>query len=215
MPPAAKKMKDREDKREAEKQPLLRRQSTANPGDDEITAVQKAIAQAFQSSAHLATLLPTGTVLAFQVLSPLFTNGGACFAANRDMTAGLLLLCALSCFFLCFTDSFRDSGGKVRYGMATFRGMLVIDGTLQLPPAEAAAYRIKLVDFLHGFMSVLVFTAIAMFDRNTVSCFYESPSANVEQVLLVLPVGIGVLGSAFFVAFPTTRHGLGFPLSNR
>ncbi|KAK8958084.1 hypothetical protein KSP40_PGU012866 [Platanthera guangdongensis] len=39
------------------------------------------LAQAFQSSARLAKLLPTGTILAFQVLAPLFTNGGACSSA--------------------------------------------------------------------------------------------------------------------------------------
>jgi hypothetical protein len=38
---------------------------------EEKTLIQKAISQTFQSTAHLANLLPTGTVLAFQLLSPI------------------------------------------------------------------------------------------------------------------------------------------------
>jgi hypothetical protein len=34
-------------------------------------------------------------------------------------------------------------------------------------------------------------------------------------VLTVLPIAIGVVGSMLFVTFPTTRHGIGFPLSTR
>lgn len=39
--------------------------------------IQKAISQTFASMADLANLLPTGSVLAFQLLSPMFSNQGA------------------------------------------------------------------------------------------------------------------------------------------
>ncbi|KAH0449384.1 hypothetical protein IEQ34_020076 [Dendrobium chrysotoxum] len=196
-----------------EKPPLLRRQSTVNPPEDELSPAQKAISQTFQSTANLAKLLPTGTLLTFQVLAPLFTNAGNCYPINRIMTSCLVFLCALSCFILSFTDSFRDASGIVRYGFATFKGMWVIDGTAQLPVNEAEQYKIKFIDFVHGFMSVLVFAAVALLDRNFVSCFYPVLSEEMEQLIASLPVAMGVVGSGFFVAFPTTRHGIGFPLS--
>ncbi|XP_043720754.1 protein DMP4-like [Telopea speciosissima] len=193
--------------------PLLRRRSS--PETDRKSLIQKAISLTFQSTANLANLLPTGTVFAFHLLSPIFSNEGECDDASRYMTAGLVIICGLSCFLSCFTDSFRDDKGEVHYGIATFKGLWIIDGSVTIPPEQASEFRIKFIDFLHAFMSTLVFAAIALFDQNVVNCFYPKPSEETMEVLTALPVGIGVLGSAFFVSFPTTRHGIGYPLSSR
>ncbi|KAJ8485360.1 hypothetical protein OPV22_017845 [Ensete ventricosum] len=150
-----------------QKQPLLAPDSS---GDDQVTPVQRAISQTFRSTAHLAKLLPTGTVLAFQLLAPIFTDGGHCVAANRLMTVCLVALCALSCFVFSFTDSFRDGDGTVRYGLATFKGLWVIDGITPLAPTIAVGYRIKFIDFVHAFMSIMIFAAVALFDQNVASC---------------------------------------------
>ncbi|KAI3928122.1 hypothetical protein MKW98_023723 [Papaver atlanticum] len=180
---------------------------------EEQTPIQKAINQTFKSTAQLANLLPTGSVLAFQLLAPIFTNQGQCDVVSQTMTASLLILCGLSCFFLCFTDSFRAQNDKVLYGVATFRGLYIIDGSCCMMPEVAARYRLRFMDFVHAFMSVLVFGAVALFDQNVVKCFYPTPSDEVKELLTNLPVGIGVLCSMMFVAFPTDRHGIGFPLS--
>lgn len=195
------------------KHPLLR-ETTIIPSRDEKTLIQKAISQTFQSTAHLANLLPTGTVLAFQLLSPIFTNQGNCDSISRYFTAALVGLCGLSCFLQSFTDSFRDGQGNVCYGFATFRGMWVIDGSMELPAAAAAKYRLGFIDFLHAFMSIMVFGAVALFDENVVSCFYPAPSDEAQEILTSLPVGIGVFCSMLFVLFPTRRRGIGFPISS-
>lgn len=195
-----------------EAQPLLA-EKPRSLKEDRTTLIQRAISQTFKSTAHLANLLPTGTVLAFQLLSPIFNNQGNCDAVGRAMTSSLVALCALSCFVLSFSDSFRDDDGTVRYGLATFEGLWVIDGSKPLPPEKAAGYRIRFIDFIHAFMSIMVFAAVALFDQNVVSCFYPIPSDDTKQVLTALPVAIGVLCSMLFVTFPTTRHGIGFPLS--
>ena len=114
---------------------------------------------------------------------------------------------------MSFTDSFRDSQGNVCYGFATFRGLWVIDGSVDLPDVAAAKYRVRFIDFLHAFMSILVFCAVALFDENVVNCFYPSPSNAAKEILTSLPVGIGVVCSMLFVLFPTRRHGIGFPIS--
>ncbi|XP_065878853.1 protein DMP4 [Euphorbia lathyris] len=194
-----------------EKLPLLQDLPIPTPPDK--TLIQKAINQTFKSSAHLANLLPTGTVLAFQLLSPIFSNSGNCDSVSRFMTAGLVILCGLSCFVSNFTDSFIDKNGDACYGLATFRGLWIIDGSATVPPEVAVKYRVQFIDFVHAVMSVLVFTAIALFDQNVVSCFYPTPSAETQEVLTSLPVGIGVVCSMLFVVFPTQRHGIGFPRS--
>lgn len=182
-------------------------------GADRRNAIQKAMRQTFESTAHLANLLPTGTVLAFQLLSPIFSNQGHCDPVSRAMTTGLVLLCGLSSFLLCFTDSFRDKKGNVCYGFATPHGLWVIDGSDTLPPELNDRYRLRFIDFAHSLMSVLVFGAIALFDENVVNCFYPAPSDETREVLTALPVGIGVICTMLFVVFPTKRHGIGFPLS--
>lgn len=196
-----------------QKLPLLQDSSKSFPDTIERSPIQQAISQTFQSTAHLAKLLPTGTVMAFQVLSPVFTNQGDCDPVSRAMTSSLIALCGLSCFLLSFTDSFKDKDGNVSCGFATIRGLWVIDGSAKLPPQMADRYRIRFMDFVHAFMSVLVFAAVALFDKNTVQCFYPTPSREVREVLTALPVGIGVICSIVFVAFPTTRHGIGFSLT--
>ncbi|KAL6992492.1 Protein dmp6 [Sarracenia purpurea var. burkii] len=129
------------------------------------------------------------------------------------MTAGLIALCGLSCILLSFTDSFKDKKGDICYGFATVHGLWVIDGSTALPPEDAAKYRLKFIDFVHSFMSILVFAAVALFDQNVVNCFYPRPSDKAEELLTALPVGIGVICSMLFVVFPTRRHGIGFPLT--
>lgn len=171
------------------------------------------MSQTFQSTAHLAKLLPTGTVMAFQLLSPILTNQGDCDPVSRAMTSVLIALCGLSSFLLSFTDSFKDKDGNICYGFSTFNGLWVIDGSAKLPPEMDDKYRLRFIDVVHAFMSVLVFAAVALFDRNTVQCFYPTPSKETQEILTALPVGIGAICSMLFVTFPTKRHGIGFPLT--
>lgn len=180
--------------------------------DDETTQLERAMAQAFRSTAELAKHLPTGAVLAFEVLSPVFTNGGKCDDVNRVMTSWLVGLCAAACFFLSFTDSFHDAKGTVRYAVATRRGLWVIDGTPPPPPAEAAEKRIKFIDFFHAFLSVIVFMSVAMFDGNVGACFNPVISYDIRQVLTAVPLAGGLVGTLLFATFPSTRHGIGFPI---
>ncbi|XP_076926403.1 protein DMP4-like [Bidens hawaiensis] len=196
---------------ENQEAPLL--ETTLVPEPVEKTLIQKAISQTFQSTAHLANLLPTGSVLAFQLLSPIFTNQGACDPMSRGMAAILIALCGLSCFLLSFTDSFKDRDGNVCYGFATKRGLCVIDGNATLPPELASKYRLRFIDFVHAFMSVMVFVAVTLFDEDVVNCFCPSPSDETRELLNALPVGLGVVFSMLFVVFPTQRHGIGFPVT--
>ncbi|CAA7020460.1 unnamed protein product [Microthlaspi erraticum] len=133
------------------------------------TWIHKAIGQTFQTTAHLANLLPTGTLLAYQVLSPIFTNGGRCDLASRFMTELLVSICGLSCFILSFTDSYKDLNGNVCYGIATTNGLWIIDGKAVLPKERSQSYKLRFIDFTHAIMSVLVFGAVVMFDHNVVS----------------------------------------------
>ncbi|XP_068657821.1 protein DMP6-like [Aristolochia californica] len=199
---------------DAEGQPLLQEKNVSTSGPTR-SPVQNAIHQTFRSTAHLANLLPTGTVLTFQLLSPVFTNQGKCNLTNQYLTECLIVLCGISCFVLSFTDSYRDGEGKVRHGLATMNGLWVIDNedTNNLRPEEATRYRVKFIDLVHAIMSILVFGVVILFDQNVVKCFCPEPSEETKQVLTGLPVGIGVICSMLFIAFPTTRHGIGFPLS--
>ncbi|XP_061352368.1 protein DMP7-like [Gastrolobium bilobum] len=193
-------------------QPLL--ENAPTPQKTPKTPTQKTIRKAFKGTAHLAKLLPTGTVLIFQILSPVFTHEGQCHTqTSKAMTIGLLTFCSISCFLLSFTDSFRDERGKVRYGMASSNGLWILDASVRLPIDEAAKYRLRFIDFFHAFTSILVFGAIALFDKSVVSCLVPKPSEEAKELLVAVPIGIGLVCSVLFVLFPSQRHGIGFPLS--
>ncbi|KAG9156339.1 hypothetical protein Leryth_009217 [Lithospermum erythrorhizon] len=194
-----------------EQQPLLIGSSIA---EVEKNNVQQVISQTFQSISHLANLLPTGTYLAFQLLSPIFSNSGQCDQISQYLTMSLLIICAILCFLQSFTDSVNDEKGNVSYGFATRNGLWIIDGSeVDLTNEAKEKYGLKFIDFAHAFMSVLVFLSIALFDQNVVHCFFPTPSAEIMHLLTAVPVGIGVMCSMFFVTFPTTRHGIGFSVS--
>ncbi|XP_047335977.1 protein DMP7-like [Impatiens glandulifera] len=177
------------------------------------TLSQRAVKKTFKTSSHLASLLPTGTVLFFQILSPVLTHQGKCLTfISRSYTAALLSFCAASCFFLCFTDSFLDPAGKVRHGLATIYGIWVMDSPVVgggLSPEEAAKYRVRFMDFFHAVLSVIVFVGVALFDKNVVNCFFPKPSDEMIEILSMLPLGIAVVCSTLFVFFPTQRHCIG------
>ncbi|EAZ23037.1 hypothetical protein OsJ_06732 [Oryza sativa Japonica Group] len=168
------------------KAPLL-----ASSDDGQTTQATQAslVCKALNSTADLAKHLPTGAVLAFEVLSPSFTADGSCTAANRALTACLVGACALCCFLLCFTDSYRDATGSVRYGFVTPSGSLrLIDsgsgsGSPPPPPPRDDRYRLGARDVLHGALSFAVFLAVAMVDRNVVACFYPVESPATRQLV--------------------------------
>ncbi|KAG2561161.1 protein DMP4-like [Panicum virgatum] len=203
-----------------ESQPLLAQSSNSAGGGASRDAAEattttrreRGMAKAFRSTAELAKHLPTGAVLVFEMLSPAFTNGGKCQSVNRAMTAWLVGLCAAACFLLSFTDSFLDARGTLRYAVATRAGLWVIDGTPPPPPEEAARKRLKFIDFFHALLSLVVFMSVAMFDRNVGACFIPVMSYDTRQVFNAVPLAGGVVGTLLFAAFPSTRHGLGFPI---
>ncbi|KAI8026838.1 Protein DMP5 [Camellia lanceoleosa] len=174
------------------------------------SAVSKTIA----ITANLANLLLTGTLLAFQLLTPIFTSNGACDSATASLT--LHLLFSASCFLASFTDSFKSSSNnQIYYGFATIKGMFVFNypfsssnGTPNL-----SKYCLRFIDWVHAIMFVLVFGAVAFRDKNVVKCLYPSPGYETEEVLDIVPIAIGLICSLLFVVFPTRRHGIGYPVS--
>ncbi|KAG6652421.1 protein DMP3-like [Carya illinoinensis] len=188
------------------KAPLLRQKSFS----------QRAISQTLEGTANLAKLLPSGTLLAFQLLIPVFTQNGACDSATRPMTAILLVILAVSCFAASFTDTVKASDGQVYHGLATFKGMWLFDYPGPSNPSglpNLSSYKIRFIDWVHAVLSVLVFGAVAMRDKNVLQCLYPTPGREIEEVLDIVPVGFGLICSLMFVVFPTRRNGIGYPVT--
>ncbi|KAL0412922.1 UNVERIFIED_CONTAM: protein DMP3 [Sesamum radiatum] len=181
------------------------------------------------SAANLANLLPTGTVLAFRTLIPSFSNKGTCQLSNRCLTTGLIAFCSVICFLSSFTDSFTDSDGKLYYGIATFKGLYIFNMSTtdhddaQMPGSDEdeekmnnsstmdlSKFRISLIDFVHAFVSLLVFLAFAFSDSDVQSCFFAVGGADLDVLVVNLPLAAGVFSSFLFMIFPTTRRGIGY-----
>ncbi|GLJ42789.1 hypothetical protein SUGI_0887270 [Cryptomeria japonica] len=175
----------------------------------EKTRIEKMADIAFASAANLVKLLPTTTVLTFQVLSPTFTNRGQCYTANIYLTAILLACCGISCFVTCFTDSYRSEDGTLYYGFVTKTGLRTMNDGIN-KTVDLSSYKLRFIDFVHAVLSVVVFASVALMDNNVVNCFYQKAQENAEQLLKNLPLGAGFACSMFFMAFPTTRHGIGY-----
>ncbi|KAK3035314.1 hypothetical protein RJ639_034022 [Escallonia herrerae] len=126
------------------------------------------------------------------------------------MTFLLLALFTVSCFLAFFTDNFKSPYGQVYFRFAMFKGMWLFDypvaGSSDGAFPDLRKYRLRFIDMVHAVLSVLVFGAVALKDKNVLSCFYPTPTHETQEVLDIGPVGIGLICSFSFVVFPTRRH---------
>ncbi|KAF8772794.1 hypothetical protein HU200_005382 [Digitaria exilis] len=167
------------------------------------------------SAANLAQLLPTGTVLAYQALSPSFTNHGNCNAADRWLTAVLVGVLAAFSLLFSFTDSVVGRDRKLYYGMATPHGFNVFNCSGEEEEKEWALgelrkLRLRPLDYVHAFFSAVVFLTLAFSDVGLQRCFFPDAGANTSELLKNLPLGTAFLSSFVFMIFPTKRKGIGY-----
>ncbi|CAN6214175.1 unnamed protein product [Urochloa humidicola] len=160
-------------------------------------------------------LLPTGTVTAFHALAPSFSNHGACGVASRYLTAALVGACAASCVLLSFTDSLVCCDGRLHYGVATPRGFYPFnfDGTCEERRrkfGDLPQMRVRPLDFVHALVSSVLFVVVALGNAGVQSCLFPDIGVDVREVLMNLPVGLGLLASMVFMIFPTTRKSIGY-----
>ncbi|XP_057779699.1 protein DMP4-like [Salvia miltiorrhiza] len=174
------------------------------PSSSTSRPVQKTLA----SAANLANLLPSGTVLAFQTLAPSFSNKGVCHLSNRYLTAWLIGACSVVCFLSSFTDSFTDSEGRLHYGVATWKGMMILNGDDDDDDEmDLSRFRVRLIDLFHAWAALAVFMAFALCDANVQGCFFPWAA---PELVVNLPLAAGVFSTFFFTIFPTTRRGIGY-----
>ncbi|KAK8510946.1 hypothetical protein V6N13_091250 [Hibiscus sabdariffa] len=160
---------------------------------------------------NLVKLLPTGTVFIFQFLNPVLTNTGECSLPNKVLTSILIALCGIACAFSCFTDSYKGGDGSVQYGIVTVNGLWLFSGS---GTVDLSSYKLRLGDFVHAFFALNVFAALSLLDTDTVRCFYPSFESTNKTLLVTLSPVIGVISGTVFMAFPNSRHGLGYPPSS-
>ncbi|XP_041000971.1 protein DMP2-like [Juglans microcarpa x Juglans regia] len=160
---------------------------------------------------NLVRFLPTGTVFTYQFLSPTLSNYGHCNTYNKFLTAILVGLCGLACFFSTFTDSYVGDDKKTHYGIATSKGLWPSPESKNV---DLSAYKLRFADFVHAFCTVTVFGVVVLLDQNTVGCFYPVSDSIEKTLLKMLPPAVGVVSSVVFMAFPNKRHGIGYPRSS-
>ncbi|WCJ23632.1 hypothetical protein M5689_005646 [Euphorbia peplus] len=160
----------------------------------------------FSGIGNLVKLLPTGTLFIFQYLNPVLTNNGQCSTVHKYLSGILIGLCGFSCAFSTFTDSYVGSDGKIHYGIATSKGLWPSSNS-----GDMSSYKLKLGDFAHSILTVIVFAVLSLLDTNTVRCFYPSFESTEKTLLMILPPAIGVISGTVFMIFPNKRHGIGYP----
>ncbi|KAE8814247.1 hypothetical protein D1007_08303 [Hordeum vulgare] len=181
------------------------------PADGKTPVTQKVLSV----SANLAQLLPTGSVMAYQILAPSFSNQGKCYPSNWWITLGLVVVLAASCMFFAFTDSIVHNG-KVYYGLAMYRRLNIFNISkteeheeFRDIPGELERRRLRKQDFVHAFLTVIVFLTMAFSDVGLQNCFFPHADTDTQQLLKNLPLGMAVFSSLVFTIFPSKRNFIG------
>jgi hypothetical protein len=165
----------------------------------------------YSTTSNLANLLPTGTFLAFTAIAPVITGQGKCDDAFEWwFTVAVVCFFGLFTFFSCFTDSYQAKDGKVYYGLVTLNGLWTPQLPTALHPGDKNEYKLTFMDVIHAILSLAVFAALTLATSTVSTCFYPGISEDVQRIF---PVTVGFFVSAVFVAFPSKRHGIGFPVS--
>lgn len=172
-------------------------------------AVAKGVQKTLSKTSMLVNFLPTGTLLTFEMVLPSIYRNGNCSPVASLMIHVLLGLCALSCFFFHFTDSFRGPDGKVYYGFVTPNGLALFKPGLNVDVPNDERFKLGLTDFVHAIMSVMVFVAIAFSDHRVTDCLFPGHEKDMDQVMESFPLMVGVVCSSLFLVFPNTRYGVG------
>ncbi|XP_057534776.1 protein DMP8-like [Amaranthus tricolor] len=172
-------------------------------------AVAKSVQGTLSKTSMLAHFLPTGTLLTFEMVLPSIYGVGECSSVATIMTSILIVLCALSCFFFHFTDSFRTPDGKVYYGFVTRNGLAVFKPGLDVEVPKDDKYNIHFADFVHAMMSVMVFMAIALSDHRVTNCLLPGHGKEMEEAMESFPLMVGIVCSCLFLVFPKARFGVG------
>ncbi|XP_062208426.1 protein DMP10-like [Phragmites australis] len=193
---------------------------TPNAADDSIAIPMAASPgtvtdKVMSSASNLAQLLPTGTVLAYQALSPSFTNHGTCLPSNKWLTAAMVTILAALSLFFSFTDSIVGRDRKLYYGVATLHGFNVFNFSGEEEKREWALgelqrLRLRPLDYVHAFFTAVVFLTVAFSDAGLQRCFFPSASPNTKELLTNLPLGMAFLSSFLFMIFPSKRKGIGY-----
>ncbi|KMT07049.1 hypothetical protein BVRB_6g153780 [Beta vulgaris subsp. vulgaris] len=172
-------------------------------------AVAKSVQKTLSKTSMLAHFLPTGTLLTFEMVLPSIYGVGECSSVTTIMTIILLILCALSCFFFHFTDSFKAPDGRVYYGFVTRNGLAVFKPGLDVEVPKEDKYNVHFADFVHAMMSVMVFMAIAFSDHRVTNCLLPGHAKEMEEAMESFPLMVGVVCSCLFLIFPKARFGVG------
>ncbi|PUZ36320.1 hypothetical protein GQ55_9G028800 [Panicum hallii var. hallii] len=170
------------------------------------------------ASANLLQLLPTGSVMVFQTLSPSLTNQGECHPSNWWLSLGLVLFLTFFCFFSSFTDSFFYDR-KLYYGMATPWRLFLFNLNLShrerkqfanLHRDELEELRLRWDDYLHAVVTAVVFVALAFSDIGIQNCFFPHAGFDAKQWLKNMPLVVATLSSLLLMLCQTRRNNVDF-----
>ncbi|BBN20703.1 hypothetical protein MPTK1_4g16522 [Marchantia polymorpha subsp. ruderalis] len=200
-----------------ESDPLLQRGGARAGNGSEVVVADKnnpwanLVNGLYSGASNLTNLLPTGTFLAFTAIAPIITDNGTCDDAfELNLTIVTIVFFALFCVFSCFTDSYQAADGQVYYGIVTLKGLWTPQLPVVLHPGDKEQYKLTFIDVVHAVLSLAVFAACSLMTPNIRACLYPKLQ---ENVVRIVPAFVGFFVSAVFVALPTTRHGIGFPVS--
>ncbi|XP_059445607.1 protein DMP2-like [Corylus avellana] len=159
---------------------------------------------------NLIKLLPTGTVFLYLFLSPVLSNNGYCNTINKNLTAILVGLCGLSCFFSTFTHSYVGDDSKRHYGIATCKGLWP---SPESKTVDVPRYKLLFADFVHAFFAVIVSGALVPLDGNTLGCLLLSGVSVQREDFAPDAAACCCVVSGVVFFFSIKGHGIGYPAS--
>jgi len=75
---------------------------------------------------------------------------------------------------------------------------------------DLSRFRLRWLDYVHAFFSIVVFLALTFGDADIQRCLFPDAGLDAKELLVNLPLGAAVLSSLVFMTFPSSRKGIGY-----
>lgn len=161
---------------------------------------------------------PTHTLTIFQILSNLVINDQqTCRQQERSLVIAILVLFAVACFFLSFTDTYTAiNGQKFWVLIMPFYGPLCFS----LPSDEDKDrvydhFYLKIRDYVHATLATAAFILIMLFTNPVCMCLFPSgdndgTSRFDAAIVRTVPIVVALLIGCIMVCLGPPRQMLGF-----
>jgi hypothetical protein len=165
---------------------------------------------------RMSYYFPANTLTTYFVVSNMIVNNqSVCADDQRVLLILVIVLFALLCFFISFTDSYMASNGMSYWVLIVpCSGPVCFNLPSEQDKDEVwEHFYLKERDYVHAFLNMTTFVLVSIFTDPTAMCLFPSGSGSSRldgSLIRSIPLVVSVVACLFFTCLGAPRQLLGY-----